>query len=810
MARQTYLKKMKKRAAPATLPSITVRASPIAPAPEEPSPGCGTAIAGPVRGAHTRASVPRHHDVPVPSAALPEPDPAAGQTQTQTQTQGLTHAYEAELADNMLQIHGTIYTSRPKGTHLAYSPKQLEFQAHCQARGYADKDTVTEQKLLFFLSNEVVNRPLRRRSRKAGPDVPLEDTQLSWRSVRSYLTAITDLWQQQRALGMNNHPSPRESLARSYIRSLQRTEAERNRATFADKGQDTLLDGYSEPELLLITQKLWSQTSERPARTEYLLRTITDLLLSHYMLARGDHRRAAEISDLFTFEFPGEGPTRCMPLIFTTRAGKTNQHGRLETAGALRSRDPAICLLGAVGFYLLFRWDLSPEPFPDFGSSQHWYNIRLLKAGTDPTSGLSYCTQWLWICRAFELAGIISEKKTHAGRSSGAKTAELKGVSESQIRRAGHWNPDQMVGCYLNSLPRKFMRSIAGHPSQMGCFNLPRAIPPPAALLSMIWPELDRWVEAAGGQLPKDLAGNGTVNLLLYLREVILQDSAFLIDQYPGSPIWSHPVFRHPEYQPFRRCVLAQASGGGREPDRLTLLSRALPEFTEHLLQSNARYTAQLAEQTATIAAEIARLKDDLQAQLINRYTTTQQQLRTMLSEAIVQIQIPEQGPPAPPGPPILDLDPALLMQVDPGLAIGTGMGPPQHTMSRAVKTVDALWQEWTTGLPGLPAISALDTQWGSRWRAGRRSEVQWYSLRLEVIREIRRVSKARRISEIEAMQAVAIDHRQSSRSLDAFCKQLRASRKLRDGGAARGRGAGAGRVVAPGRLIAPAPGGRP
>jgi hypothetical protein len=95
---------------------------------------------------------------------------------------------------------------------------------------------------------------------------------------------------------------------------------------------------------------------------------LTDLLLSYYMLARGNDRRAAEISDLFTFEFPGEGPTRCMPLIFTTRGGKTNQYGRLETAGALRSRDPDMCLLGTLAFYLLFRWDLSPEPFPDFGS----------------------------------------------------------------------------------------------------------------------------------------------------------------------------------------------------------------------------------------------------------------------------------------------------------------------------------------------------------------------------------------------------------------------------------------------------------
>jgi len=82
---------------------------------------------------------------------------------------------------------------------------------------------------------------------------------------------------------------------------------------------------------------------------------LTDLLLSHYILAQGNDRRAAEISDLFTFEFPGEGPTQYIPLIFTTRSRKTNQHGRLKTAGALRSRDPDICLLSALGFYLLFR-----------------------------------------------------------------------------------------------------------------------------------------------------------------------------------------------------------------------------------------------------------------------------------------------------------------------------------------------------------------------------------------------------------------------------------------------------------------------
>lgn len=754
MARRT-LRKLSAAPVPAPAPAQSITVSMVPSEPEEPGrPSPSDAVTAPTRQR---------------GAAAP----------SRNRNRNVTN--NAELEDNLHHIHTTIHAERPMTTKRAYLPKQAEFRTFCEARGFQDGETVTESKLLLFLEKEVVHRPLRGPSRKLAPGIPADEARLHWRSVRAYVTAITDLWQQQRTLGMNNNPSPRETTAREYIRTLQRQHAAQSRSVYADKGQDTLLDGYSEPELRKIAEKLWGQTAESPATAEQCLRTLTDLLLSHYMLARGNDRRAAEISDLFTFEFPGEGPTRCMPLIFTTRGGKTNQHGRLETAGALRSRDPDMCLLGALAFYLLFRWDLSPELFPDFGSPRHWYSTRLIKAaGTDPSAGVSYNTQRSWVSRAFDSAGVVSVKKTHAGRSSGAKTAELRGVSEAQIRRAGRWNPDQMVGCYLDALPRKFMRSIAGHPAQMGCFNLPRAVLPPPALLSMIWPELDQWVD--GAQKPKDLAGTGTVNLLAYLREVILQDSAFLIDRYPGSPVWSHPVFRHPEYRPFTRRVLARATSN-EEPDRLILLTQALPQFTEHLLTAEARHTAQLAEATAALTTEIARLE----ARLTSAYTS---HLRQALAEATLQLRLPEAGPAPAPVPattaivtmPDLEREPALVESNDFRIP-GAEETPPQYRMSRAIKTVEALWQEWMTGLLGQPSVSALDARWGSQWRAGRRSEVQWYSLRLEVIREIRRVSKARRIAENSAMHTVAADHRQSTRSLDAFCKQLRASRKLREAG---------------------------
>jgi len=54
---------------------------------------------------------------------------------------------------------------------------------------------VTEDKLLLFLIKEVVNRPLQSQSRKADGDVPLSETRLTWQSVQTYVTTITNLYQ---------------------------------------------------------------------------------------------------------------------------------------------------------------------------------------------------------------------------------------------------------------------------------------------------------------------------------------------------------------------------------------------------------------------------------------------------------------------------------------------------------------------------------------------------------------------------------------------------------------------------------------
>jgi hypothetical protein len=67
---------------------------------------------------------------------------------------------------------------------------------------------------------DVANRPLKTKSPKVDSDVPREKIQLAWRSVRSYITAITDLYCTQKAYGINVHPSPREDNVREYLKTL--------------------------------------------------------------------------------------------------------------------------------------------------------------------------------------------------------------------------------------------------------------------------------------------------------------------------------------------------------------------------------------------------------------------------------------------------------------------------------------------------------------------------------------------------------------------------------------------------------------
>lgn len=157
---------------------------------------------------------------------------------------------------------------------------------------------------------------------------------------------------------------------------------------------------------------------------------------------------------------------------------------------------------------------------------------------------------------AFSSANIfVSKKVTHVPRSSAAKMADLVGVSSAQIQRAGLWSQDTMTNAYLDSLPRQFMRVMAGFETD-AAYHLPRAIEEPCEeLKQLVFPWADYWYDRHSKNLVKKTSGSADKFLLMIkcFKTTFLQDAAVMMDIIPEHPIWRHEIFRTDLFCEFRR-----------------------------------------------------------------------------------------------------------------------------------------------------------------------------------------------------------------------------------------------------------------
>jgi hypothetical protein len=100
--------------------------------------------------------------------------------------------------------------------------------------------------------------------------------------------------------------------------------------------------------------------------------------------------------------------------------------------------------------------------------------------------------------------------------------------------------------------------------------------------------------------------------------------------------------------------------------------------------------------------------------------------------------------------------------------------------MKRDLGTVEQLYREWTQGLQSCLAIRELNRRYGNRWRRGRSDEIQFYSLRSQIFREIERVALANGVTELVAMRRLHSRQDSGHWSMDMLCKVLRTEAKNR------------------------------
>src|SRR6266480_7155834 len=378
--------------------------------------------------------------------------------------------------------------------------------------------------------------------------------------VNSYTSAITELYSWQFDSKGPPPPPIRGAKLSAILQSVRRDENLRKRVNYVDRGLYTITAGYDIKGLKRAISWCWEAAAITPGSAESYLRTAADHLLGlyyyhllpgpltdrpvgHSSVTRGENRRDVQLTDRMLIELEDEGPIphEAVPcMVITMHQGKMNQFRKVEYMGCLRNINPILCPLSALAFYFFFRWGMDgATSFPSFRQPEDYYELFALPGSvTVPARPLSYRTQWDWEQRMFKAVRIQSKEKTHSARKQAARHAELYGVPESEIRRAGRWNTDALTGVYLSYLPRSFMRTIAGFPKEGRGYFLPRAQhTPDEALCSRIWPVADVWLARMEAYHPDrqdnkvvrcDLTGSGFLRLLHVLQEVLLQDLVVL------------------------------------------------------------------------------------------------------------------------------------------------------------------------------------------------------------------------------------------------------------------------------------------
>jgi hypothetical protein len=212
---------------------------------------------------------------------------------------------------------------------------------------------------------------------------------LQYNTVRSYVSAIHKLYDEQKSRGINPAPRPQGIALKALKRSILTTTWSRKRKEYTDRGVSTLKDMYSPAQIPDHTAVAWKERKE----VACALRTQVDFMFGNHMLLRSSNRLPMELADCFCLDLPNEGLKTeghvTKALVVAVNCGKTNQYGRMEYGAALRHREPRSCLISALAFWFFWRWQVEKlEDFPTFQKSEDWYEVKVIRRSARELKGL--------------------------------------------------------------------------------------------------------------------------------------------------------------------------------------------------------------------------------------------------------------------------------------------------------------------------------------------------------------------------------------------------------------------------------------
>lgn len=335
----------------------------------------------------------------------------------------------------------------------------------------------------------------------------------------------------------------------------------------------------------------------------------------------------------------------------------------------------------------------------------------------------------------------------------------------------------------------------------------------PPELTRLIWPQMDAWQWAwdhpddpQARLIDREKASGASIHLMLWLREVMLQDAVFFIKKFADHPIFQHPAFRSPAFKSFARQVedaCESCTNNEAEWERF----RESNAFIYTVLQDTAtqlkNMRAEVRDGNKRSLERIERTAsrvEDLCTETIHLtlrrggvgeagYEVSQWHMRENETSSVPHQQRPRRQTPEAngagaglaihnspanskkkraPGPKL------AAFQAKSGTARNgqrtAGLAIPQLDLPDWLATVEDLRRCWREGLGTMPSVDSLERKHGAKWRPAKRK--MYFSIRKRIVDEM--ASRARTCNCDEKVAAAAMDEERGQRSLAKYSEALR------------------------------------
>mmetsp|Transcript_8938 Transcript_8938/g.28372 ORF Transcript_8938/g.28372 Transcript_8938/m.28372 type:complete len:866 (+) Transcript_8938:149-2746(+) len=634
-------------------------------------------------------------------------------------------------------------------TDRSYKPYCNEFKATCKAQGWSC--AVTGKKLAFQVriwSTRSKNTTARRQGEPAKHLHPA--------TLNLATAAVIDLWHSQEGRVMTDEQGrqftrsaehPRTTAVQLLIKEYEARWAQLCEAERRDPTLGTVAENGGTTSLSIgrMSARLFSKDSFCADRTR------CDAVLGAVCIGRADEKRKLNLSGTVAVGLDDIGPEPCIAMIGLMKQRKSSKgHCATSYLVALRNSNLWECPFNAFACFMLRRFEIAGEPYPDFEKGRGWYDVKLLvnsQKNADKTQPLARSTESEHIAEMLKNDGVKAAHISHIFRSQGLAKLEVKAaghLQEGQAERLGGWNMNVMRSIYAKHVPFQAALVMAGFPSvdYNDKFAFPRALSDKSRVVyfaKMIgfYEHCDRWIAFARENPDARLEDKhpicgssvGFAQLVKASIEALVEDAPFMMKEVPNHRIWFMRPFCLNEYREFaedRRNAVASAS--------------------EPAIDVSSIQNAAIARALTDVRASVTNLHSQLQSMASNRWMRCgTQQVYELVHPCV----------PAPSGAPppavassvplpaerpavnraaiqVFEDAPSASSSILPAVQRAVPTAPSHTAILRAIENVPDgpvyklyregifsvvdVWNELVRGLRGTPSIRAIVQQHGPQW----------------------------------------------------------------------------------------------